>query len=199
MANTELNSQQLSAYSALGLGPIWFLRQASSSGALAVCTKCERKNHRTTVVQTQFADYSSPSFRVLILGTEPAELADQSGQPFAGRERQLIEQLLFAIGISAGEVSMGYQVKCKAQPASNQQAASLACSAWLEADALEITPTLVLVFGELFDASKSALGDVPIFRLPTVAEVLQSPVAKAAAWQVLRKAAGLKPSGGPQS
>jgi uracil-DNA glycosylase family 4 len=199
MANTELNNQQISAYSALGLGPIWFLKQASSSGALAACTKCERKNHRTTVVQTQFADYSSPSFRVLILGTEPAELADQSGQPFAGREHQLIEQMLMSIGIPAGEVSTGYQVKCKAGPALNQQGAALACSDWLKADALEITPTLVFVFGELFDASKAALGDVQIFRLPNVAEVLQSPVAKAAAWQVLRKAAGLKPSGDPQS
>jgi uracil-DNA glycosylase family 4 len=196
MANTRLNSQQQSAYAALGLGPIWFLKQAASATGLAACSKCDRKNHRNMVVQTQLVEDDSTNIRAFVLGTEPSELADQSGQSFSGVERQLIEQLLLAIGISPSQISLGYQVKCKAGPLTNWQSAAVACSDWFKADVEKIRPTFVIVFGELFEGSKQTLGDLPIFQLPRLTEILQSAAAKAKTWRELRKLAALKFSDG---
>jgi uracil-DNA glycosylase family 4 len=198
----DLNSTQRMAYQALGLGPMWLLKEDEKKAysptetvGLANCQLCQRCKKRAQVVQTDFGqsfeEVTKLTLRYLILGESPSKQADQEGQAFAGNERKLLEQVLKAIGVSLSQAAFGYQIKCLSvdTAASVNLESATACQSWLVGDIAQRQFDVVLLLGELITGPGNIFDDsVQIVKLPNIAALLGNSSAKLQAWQALRQA-----------
>jgi uracil-DNA glycosylase family 4 len=200
----HLNPVQRSAYQALGLGPLWLLKQTEDetkvsagglSSGLAICQLCLRCKERSQVVQTEFGQaiegVAKEAPRYLLLGESPSKQSDQEGQAFAGDERKLLEQVLKAIGVPLSQVAFGYQIKCFSPNTSTSMGleSATACRSWLAADLAQSQFEVVLLLGELIADPKQSFDEsVRIVKLPNIAALLGSSSAKLEAWKALREA-----------
>jgi DNA polymerase len=146
----------------LGIGPVWRLRDASSSPPLAApgspltdwdqlaeavtrCTAC--KLHRTRTqgvlgVGDRNADW-------LIIGEAPGADEDAQGEPFVGQAGKLLDAMLAAIDLQRGNKVYITNV-LKSRPPGNRNPEPdevAACRPYLLAQIALIQPKLILALG----------------------------------------------------
>ena len=166
---------------------------------VAGCTLCELHTTRTRTVfgvGNRNADW-------LVIGEAPGADEDLRGEPFVGRAGQLLNAMLFAIGLQRDQVYIANILKCR--PPNNRDPASAevaCCEPYLFRQIELIQPKIILAVGRI--AAQNLLKtDTPIGklrrqvhyygpqRIPVVvtyhpAYLLRSPSEKRKAWDDLR-------------
>lgn len=163
------------------------------------CTQCELHRTRT---QTVFG-IGHPAAEWLIIGEAPGVEEDRLGEPFLGREGQLLTSMLRAMGLAREEVFITNILKCKLPNSRDPKEIEVSsCSSHLRQQIELIQPKVILVVGGA--AAQSLLNiDTPISKMrgkkysyqntdiPVVvtfhpAYLLQSPQQKREAWEDLK-------------
>ena len=162
------------------------------------CTKCVLHKTRTRVV----FGVGDRRARWLVVGEAPGADEDRQGEPFVGRAGQLLNEMLWAAGVTREQVYIANILKCR--PPDNRDPKpeeSASCEGYLQRQIALVQPSLLLAVGRI--AAQSLLReDTPIGRLrgrvhrygpasiPLVvtyhpAYLLRSPGQKSKAWDDL--------------
>ena len=173
-------------------------------GAVSQCQRCpELASQRTRTV----FGVGNPQADWLIIGEAPGSEEDRRGEPFVGRAGQLLDAMLYAIGLKRSQVYIANILKCR--PPNNRDPnlkEIKACSGYLQRQIALIQPKLILVVGRI--AAQTLLkSDAPVGKLrgkvhqlelpeskvPLVvtyhpAYLLRAPAEKAKAWSDLKLA-----------
>lgn len=174
------------------LGPAWQVLQ----DAVRTCIKCGLHKTRT---QTVFG-VGDPTASWMFIGEAPGADEDKQGEPFVGRAGQLLNAMLFAMGLKREEVYIANVLKCRPPGNRDPQPEEVAqCEPYLIRQIEHIRPKLIVALGR--HAAHSLLKtDVPLARLrgqrlsyhgiPLVvtyhpAYLLRSPGEKRKAWDDL--------------
>lgn len=163
------------------------------------CTKCALHKTRT---QTVFG-VGNPKAEWLFVGEAPGADEDAKGEPFVGRAGQLLNAMLFAMGLKREEVYIANVLKCR--PPGNrdpQPDEAGQCEPYLLRQIAHIQPKLIVALGR--HAAHSLLKtDLPLARLrgqklnyhgtPLIvtyhpAYLLRTPSDKRKAWEDLQRA-----------
>ena len=171
---------------------------------VAGCTLCHLHTTRTRTVfgvGNLNADW-------LVIGEAPGADEDRQGEPFVGRAGQLLNAMLFAIGLQREQVYIANILKCR--PPNNRDPASAevaCCEPYLFRQIELLRPKIILAVGRI--AAQNLLKtDTPIGtlrgrlhhygpqRIPVVvtyhpAYLLRSPGEKRKAWDDLQFACGV--------
>lgn len=140
--------------SILSLEPV-DLTQASGSGistigwteleaAVRACTKCSLHATRT---QTVFG-VGNRSAKWMFIGEAPGADEDRLGEPFVGRAGQLLNAMLFAMGLKREDVYIANLLKCR--PPGNrdpQPEEVMQCEPYLVRQIELIKPVLIVALG----------------------------------------------------
>ena len=173
-------------------GPEWQTLQ----DAVRTCTKCGLHKTRT---QTVFG-VGDPAASWMFIGEAPGADEDRQGEPFVGRAGQLLNAMLFAMGLKREQVYIANVLKCRPPGNRDPQPEEVAqCEPYLIRQIEHIRPKLIVALGR--HAAHSLLKtDVPLARLrgqrlsyhgiPLVvtyhpAYLLRSPGEKRKAWDDL--------------
>ncbi|MBN1959496.1 MAG: uracil-DNA glycosylase [Deltaproteobacteria bacterium] len=170
---------------------------AAISKEIENCTKCKLFQHRTHIV----FGTGNPKSRLLFLGEGPGRDEDLQGEPFVGAAGQLLNRMIFAMGLKRSEVYIANIVKCR--PPNNRDPEPdeiAACLGFLQAQIRAIQPETIILLGRV--AAQTILGEsTPISRLrgiwreyqgvsvmPTFhpAYLLRNPTDKRLAWHDLQ-------------
>ena len=134
---------------------------ATLEQAVRTCTKCALHTTRT---QTVFG-VGSRSAQWMFIGEAPGADEDRQGEPFVGRAGQLLNAMLFAIGLKREEVYIANILKCRPpgnrdpQPDEVEQ-----CEPYLVQQIQLIQPRLIVALGR--HATHSLLKtDLPLSKL----------------------------------
>ena len=174
------------------LGTNWQVLQ----DAVRSCTKCGLHKTRT---QTVFG-VGNPTASWMFIGEAPGADEDRQGEPFVGRAGQLLNAMLFAIGLKREEVYIANVLKCRPPGNRDPQPEEVAqCEPYLIRQIEHIRPKLIVALGR--HAAHSLLKtEVPLARLrgqrlsyhgiPLIvtyhpAYLLRSPGEKRKAWEDL--------------
>lgn len=172
--------------------PAWQVLQE----AVRTCIKCGLHKTRT---QTVFG-VGNPAASWMFIGEAPGADEDKQGEPFVGRAGQLLNAMLFAMGLKREEVYIANVLKCRPPGNRDPQPEEVAqCEPYLIRQIEHIRPKLIVALGR--HAAHSLLKtDVPLARLrgqrlsyhgiPLVvtyhpAYLLRSPGEKRKAWDDL--------------
>ncbi len=188
--------------------------------SMTACTACALSQGRCNVVPG-VGDSQRPDW--LVVGEAPGEQEDRQGEPFVGAAGQLLDKMLFAMGLTRNErVYITNVIKCRPPHNRNPEPAEVAqCSPFLQRQIELLQPRIVLAVGRFAAQSVLALAGVDettrsqplgklrgqVFRLPTAqgavpvvvsyhpAYLLRSPAEKGKAWADLCLAmAQIKPA-----
>ncbi len=171
---------------------------------VAGCTLCELHAARTRTVfgvGNRNADW-------LVIGEAPGADEDRQGEPFVGRAGQLLNAMLFAVGLQREQVYIANILKCRPPNNRDPAAAEVACcEPYLFRQIELLQPKIILAVGRI--AAQNLLKtDTPIGklrgrlhhygpqRIPVVvtyhpAYLLRSPGEKRKAWDDLQFACGV--------
>ncbi len=118
------------------------------AGIVASCERCPLCKGRT---RTVFGRGAADACEVLIVGEGPGEQEDLQGEPFVGRAGKLLDSMLAAAGIDAGETAyITNVVKCRPPENRNpEEAEILACDPYLRRQVELLSPKLLLVLGRV--------------------------------------------------
>ena len=172
--------------------PEWQMLQ----DAVRICTKCGLHKTRT---QTVFG-VGNPAASWMFIGEAPGADEDRQGEPFVGRAGQLLNAMLFAMGLKREQVYIANVLKCRPPGNRDPQPEEVAqCEPYLIRQIEHIRPKLIVALGR--HAAHSLLKtDVPLARLrgqrlsyhgiPLIvtyhpAYLLRSPGEKRKAWEDL--------------
>lgn len=165
---------------------------------VASCTLCSLSETRT---QTVFGE-GNPEADWMFVGEAPGFEEDRQGLPFVGRAGQLLNAMLFALGLERGQVYIANVLKCR--PPNNRDPMGeevLCCETYLHRQVELIQPKLIVALGRF--AAQSLLkttqsigklrkqrfqyGDTEIPLIVTYhpAYLLRSPMEKRKAWEDL--------------
>ena len=164
----------------------------------ADCQLCRLSEKRHTVV---FGE-GDPHAAVMFIGEGPGAEEDRTGRPFVGQAGQLLERMLFAIGLSRDQVYITNIVKCR--PPGNRDPREdevAACAPYLDQQIELIAPTVLVALGKpashRLTGSKKPISalrgrwasykGVPLMPLFHPAYMLRTPSAKREAWEDLKK------------
>jgi len=112
--------------------------------AVRACTKCALHTTRT---QTVFG-VGSRSARWMFIGEAPGADEDRQGEPFVGRAGQLLNAMLFAIGLKREEVFIANVLKCRPPGNRDPQPEEVAqCEPYLIRQIELIQPRLIVALG----------------------------------------------------
>ncbi len=165
------------------------------------CRGCEL---HTTRKQAVFG-VGDPQANLLIIGEAPGADEDRQGEPFVGRAGQLLNAMLFAIGLCREDIFIANILKCR--PPGNRDPhvnEMRCCEPFLHRQIELIQPKLILSVGRI-SAQSLLKCDTPVGRLrgqihrygeqqiPLIvtyhpAYLLRSPEQKAKSWQDLQMA-----------
>lgn len=167
--------------------------------AVRGCTKCRLHATRT---QTVFG-VGNRSAQWLFVGEAPGADEDRQGEPFVGRAGQLLNAMLFALGLKREDVFICNVLKCR--PPGNrdpQDDEAAACEPYLLRQIELINPRMIVALGR--HAAHSLLKtdlalaklrgrrlqyhDIPLIATYHPAYLLRSPADKRKAWEDLRLA-----------
>ena len=186
---------------------VWSCRQPSEhpeldaeletiSEQVAVCTLCSLNESRT---QTVFGA-GNPQADWMFVGEAPGFEEDRQGLPFVGRAGQLLNAMLFALGLQREQVYIANVLKCR--PPNNRDPMGtevLHCEPYLHRQVKLIQPKLIVAMGRF--AAQSLLkttrsigelrkqrfqyGDtnIPLLVSYHPAYLLRSPLEKGKAWE----------------
>jgi len=129
--------------------------------AVRTCTKCSLHATRT---QTVFG-VGNRSARWMFIGEAPGADEDRQGEPFVGRAGQLLNAMLFAMGLKREEVYIANVLKCRPPGNRDPQPQEVAqCEPYLRRQIEFIRPALIVALGR--HAAHSLLKtEVPLARL----------------------------------
>lgn len=164
--------------------------------AVRTCTKCGLHKTRT---QTVFG-VGDPAAAWMFIGEAPGADEDRQGEPFVGRAGQLLNAMLFAVGLKREEVYIANVLNCRPPGNRDPQPEEVAqCEPHLIRQIEMIKPKLIVALGR--HAAHSLLKtEVPLARLrgqrlsyhgiPLIvtyhpAYLLRSPGEKRKAWEDL--------------
>ncbi len=164
--------------------------------AVRTCTKCALHKTRT---QTVFG-VGNPSAAWMFIGEAPGADEDRQGEPFVGRAGQLLNAMLFAMGLKREAVYIANVLKCRPPGNRDPQPEEVAqCEPYLLRQIEHIRPKLIVALGR--HAAHSLLKtETPLARLrgqrlsyhgiPLIvtyhpAYLLRSPGEKRKAWEDL--------------
>jgi len=164
--------------------------------AVAGCTKCSLHAHRT---QTVFG-VGNKTAQWLFVGEAPGAEEDRQGEPFVGRAGQLLNAMLFAIGLKRQEVYIANVLKCRPPNNRDPQGVEVeCCEPYLLRQVELIAPKIIIAMGR-FAAHSLMKTDVALSRLrgkpltyhgtPLIvtyhpAYLLRNPIDKRKAWEDL--------------
>jgi uracil-DNA glycosylase len=181
----RLSDQQLAALDAMGIA-VWTRRgelatpvagsapapAAAGAGAspsdwerlereALACTRCELHATRTRVV----FGVGNRGASWMVVGEAPGADEDRQGEPFVGRAGQLLNEMLFAAGVSREQVYIANILKCR--PPDNRDPRpeeSESCEGYLQRQIALVQPGLLLAVGRI--AAQNLLRvDTPIGQL----------------------------------
>jgi DNA polymerase len=198
---------------ALGLGPLWTLRErmrvfdeasapASVDGlatraasiatmdlaalhtAVTTCRACALCASRTQAVPG--AGALRPHW--MVVGDAPAADDDATGEALAGQPGRLLDAMLNAVGLSRREsVFVTTSVKCRPPADRSPTAAEIACCRpFLDRQIELLGPRLIVILGSSID-DRQHMG-TPAIAMRHPAELIERPEAKAEAWEDLCRA-----------
>ena len=178
--------------------------------SMRACTACPLSQGRCNVVPG-VGDPQRPDW--LVVGEAPGEQEDRQGEPFVGAAGQLLDKMLFAMGLTRSErVYITNVIKCRPPHNRNPEPAEVAqCAPFLQRQIELLQPRIVLAVGRFAAQSVLARAGVDeatrsqplgklrgqVFRLPTAqgpvpvvvsyhpAYLLRSPAEKGKAWAAL--------------
>lgn len=129
--------------------------------AVRACTKCSLHATRT---QTVFG-VGDRRARWMFIGEAPGADEDRQGEPFVGRAGQLLNAILFAIGLKREEVFIANVLKCRPPGNRDPQPEEVAqCEPYLIRQIELIKPKLIVALGR--HAAHSLLKtEVPLGKL----------------------------------
>lgn len=173
-------------------------RLAALANSAADCTLCRLSEKRQKVV---FGE-GDPLAAVMFIGEGPGAEEDRSGRPFVGQAGQLLERMLFAIGLRRDQVYITNIVKCRPPANRDPKEDEVApCAPYLDQQIELIAPSVLVALGKpashrLTGTTKpiSALRGrwasykgVPLMPIFHPAYLLRTPSAKREAWEDLKK------------
>jgi DNA polymerase len=161
------------------------------------CTDCSLHQERTNTV----FGIGSKQAKWLILGEAPGQEEDKQGEPFVGRAGQLLNSMLFAVGLQRSDIFIANTVKCR--PPNNRDphpTEILSCAPFLTRQIELLKPRLILILGRVavrrLLQKEDALGklrgkvheyqNIPVVITYHPAYLLRSPSEKAKAWEDLQ-------------
>lgn len=129
--------------------------------AVPLCTKCSLHATRT---QTVFG-VGNRSAKWMFVGEAPGADEDRLGEPFVGRAGQLLNAILFAMGLKREEVYIANALKCRPPGNRDPQPEEVArCEPYLMRQIELIKPRLIVALGR--HAAHSLLKtEAPLARL----------------------------------
>lgn len=110
------------------------------------CRKCALCQTRTHVV----FGVGSRQAEVMLVGEGPGQNEDEQGIPFVGRAGQLLDKLLYSIGLDRENVYIANMVKCR--PPQNRDPKpeeTEACIGYLRAQTALIRPKIIVCLGRI--------------------------------------------------
>ncbi|MCC6303522.1 MAG: uracil-DNA glycosylase [Gammaproteobacteria bacterium] len=176
----------------------WDALQARVKG----CTLCGLEKTRT---QTVFG-VGNRSAAWMVVGEAPGADEDRQGEPFVGRAGQLLNEMLWALGLERAEVYIANVLKCRPpgnrDPSPNEVAC---CEPYLKRQVALIKPKIILAVGRIAaqnllktDTRIGALRGrvhryadtgIPLVVTYHPAYLLRSPLEKRKSWDDLQLAA----------
>ena len=169
-----------------------FLREC-----LGDCTRCKLSQSRTSIV---FGN-GDPNAELIFIGEGPGYHEDQQGIPFVGKAGQLLNRMIFAMGLEREDVYISNVVKCR--PPQNRDPAPdeiAACSPFLYKQLETLQPKAIVTLGRfasqcLLD-TKRPMGklrgswqewrQIPVMPTYHPAFLLRNPQSKRYAWEDLK-------------
>lgn len=176
--------------------PIPLLDWDGVAREVQTCQRCSLHVSRT---QTVFGT-GSRSAAWLFVGEAPGADEDRQGEPFVGRAGQLLNAMLFALGLKREDVYIANVLKCR--PPGNRDPSELevnCCAPFLKRQIELVAPQVIVAMGR-FAAGSLLQRDDPLGRLrgrvlayehwPLVvtyhpAYLLRTPTEKRKAWEDL--------------
>ena len=171
---------------------------SSLQATVVACTRCALYQERTRTV----FGVGDPHADWLIVGEAPGAEEDRKGEPFVGRAGQLLNAMLFAVGLMREQVYIANILKCR--PPGNRDPRSdevAACASYLAQQIEMINPRVILTVGRIaaqnllqrsapigkLRGRRYTYGDkqVPVIVTYHPAYLLRSPREKSKAWQDL--------------
>lgn len=117
------------------------------------CTRCKLSQERRSIVLGE----GNPQARLVFVGEGPGESEDQEGRPFAGKEGQLLDRMIEAMGLKRSEVFLASVVKCRVPShRAPEEDEIAACSPYLLRQIEAIGPEIVVALGTF--AAQALLG-----------------------------------------
>jgi len=167
--------------------------------AVASCTACALHTGRT---QTVFGvGHRQP--RWLFVGEAPGAEEDRQGEPFVGHAGQLLNAMLFAIGLKREEIYIANVLKCRPPNNRDPQGDEVTrCEPFLLRQVELLAPKIIVAMGR-FAAHSLLKTDLPLSKLrgqrlsyhgiPLIvtyhpAYLLRNPIDKRKAWEDLTSA-----------
>ncbi len=138
--------------SPLESGPAEAAAPAAEAGTLAAfaaaaegCTECRLSEKRKTVV---FGE-GDPKASLMFIGEGPGAEEDRTGRPFVGQAGQILDGMIFAIGLERRDVYITNIVKCR--PPGNRDPEDdevTACAAYLDRQIELVQPKVLVALGK---------------------------------------------------
>lgn len=164
---------------------------------LTDCGRCALCSGRNRVV----FGVGNPQARLVLVGEAPGREEDRQGVPFVGEAGQLLDRILFAMGMSRDDVYICNVIKCRPPGNRDPKPDEIdACEPFLKRQLAAIEPRLIVTLGKF--AAQTLLRDsAPISRLrgqwreyegialmPTFhpAFLLRNPAAKREVWEDMK-------------
>jgi len=164
---------------------------------LTDCGRCELCSGRSRVV----FGVGNPRARLVFVGEAPGREEDRQGLPFVGEAGQLLDRILYAMGMRREEVYICNVIKCRPPGNRDPKPEEIeACEPFLQRQLAAIAPQLIITLGKF--AAQTLLRDqTPISRLrgqwhsyqgiplmPTYhpAFLLRNPAAKREVWEDMK-------------
>jgi uracil-DNA glycosylase family 4 len=176
-----------------GDDPLAALAQSASG-----CTLCRLSEKRHTVV---FGE-GDPHAAVMFIGEGPGAEEDRTGRPFVGQAGQLLDRMLFAIGLRRDQVYITNIVKCRPPGNRDPKEDEVApCAPYLDQQIELIAPRILVALGK--PASHRLTGTtkpigalrgrwttykgIPLMPVFHPAYLLRNDIAKREVWEDLKK------------
>lgn len=164
---------------------------------VTICTRCELHQQRQ---QTVFGG-GPQNAQWLFIGEAPGEEEEAHGQPFVGVAGQLLNAMLYAIGLTREEVYIVNIVKCRPPDNRNLKVEEIVhCNPFLQRQIVLLKPKLIIALGavatqHLLNTSKK-IGDlrgqrfeyegIPLIATYHPAYLLRRPIEKRKSWHDLQ-------------
>ncbi len=162
------------------------------------CQRCPLAEERTNLV---FGG-GNPQAQIVFVGEGPGREEDQQGIPFVGEAGQLLDRILFAMGLQRSDIYICNVIKCR--PPNNRNPANdeiAACEPFLQRQLAAIKPQVIIALGKF--ATQVLLGqpvaitklrgqwqsyqNIPLMPTLHPAYLLRSPSAKRDVWHDMKQ------------